>query len=176
MGSNGFSRAWCFTSYDIEDVHRLRSVPHIAFVLAKEVGEHGKEHFQGYIRFEQKKRFAWFRNQFPQMHVEVRKGSEKQAWQYIADVEAYLRTEGSHSKAQGELLWDYGCSKEVEHREGADETEQVLDKLEARVPRWQIYREHRKFYFQKGRQIRDLDDEMASWHENGFDYKRKRDS
>lgn len=169
--TGSFTRAWVCTFYNEENVHRLRSdASLVAGCCARERGKNDKEHYQIYVRFAQKKRFSWWANQFPGEHVEPRKGSEKQAWQYICDVENYLKEKGAHEKTQGEILWDFGCSKEVES--AGDELDQVLDKLEARVPRWQIYREHRRFYFTKGRQIRELDEEMQSWQENGYEFKR----
>lgn len=121
----------------------------------------------------EKKRFSWWKNQFPKEHYEARKGSEAQARAYICDVDAYLKTDNAHPKTQGEILWDYGCALEVET--SGDELEQILDKLEARMPRWQIYREHRRFYFHNAHKIRPLDDEMQGWVEGGHDYKRRRE-
>lgn len=165
------SRSWCFTAFEEESLGRLMDMPCRAIVVAEEETKEGKKHFQGYIRFTDKVRFSWWKNQFPTFHVEPRKGTEEQAWQYIADVESYLKTPGAHEKTQGRIIVDRGCSKATVKQDNV--TLDVLDMLEARCPRWQIYRAHRLFYFHNGEKIRKLDDEIQGWVENGRDYKKE---
>lgn len=172
LKSDTLSRAWCFTCWDEEQLGTLMNMPCRAIVVAEELSEEKRVHYQGYIRFTDPVRFSWWKNQFPQWHVEPRKGTEQQAWQYIADVAGYLKTEGAHHKEQGRIIVDRGCAKPSGGK--SDSTViQVLDMLEQRCPRWQIYREHRLFYFHNGEKIRKLDDEIQGWVENGHQYKKE---
>lgn len=172
--TEGFSRSWCFTMFNPDDVSRLRDVPHKAFVVAEEIcPTTGTTHYQGYIRFEDKKRFSWWKNQFPTVHVEIRKGKEMQARAYIADVAKYNELSGQ-SKVQGIVLHDYGCQQEKEKT--GDAANDVLDMLEAGAPNWQIYREHRVFYFHHCAKIERLRGEMATWERDKRPYKKARSS
>lgn len=151
-------RSWCATLWTEEDVGRLKAAAGInALVVGQEIcPETKKVHYQTYVRFESNKRFAWWKNQFPTAHVELRRGSEAEAAQYC--------------RKDGHVLVDFGCS--VDSEEGSDTTEHVLNMLEDSAPLWQIYRAHRKFFFHNFRKINDLDQMMKAWRENGHDPKR----
>lgn len=157
------------TAWNEERVGALLDLPCRAVCAAEEVSADGTTHFQIYIRFDQAVRFSWWKNQFPSFHVEPRKGQEWEAWQYICDVESYLKKEGAHPKTQGRIIVDRGCAKPG-GKKNDSEVDQIQDMLERRCPRWQIYREHRRFYFWHGDKIRKLDDEMEGWVENGRSY------
>lgn len=183
-----FNRAWCLTLYREEDVHRLRSVPHQAFVCAEEVGGTGKmKHYQIYIRFPNKQRWSWFKSMFhgyvehptelgpdgqPMRywnHWESRRGTEHQARIYIVDPEEYMRTNPrAHPKERGVILHDYGCA--VETARAATEELTVIHMVADRAPRWQIFKEHPVFYFKRRRDVIGLEEDVASWHSSGVDY------
>lgn len=152
------SRAWCFTLWSEEDVGRLKSVAGIcALVVGEEVcPETKKVHYQGYVRFENNRRFSWWKSQFPAAHVEVRKGSEPQAAEYC--------------RKDAKVLVDYGCQVDVD--EGADVTDHVLNMLEADAPLWQVYKAHRRFFFHNARKIQDMDALMKMWRESGNAFAR----
>lgn len=151
-------RAWCWTLFSEDDVNRLQSTAGISAIV---VGEEicpttGRKHFQGYVRFENNKRFSWWKNQFLTIHVEPRRGSEAQA-------AAYCRKEGR-------VIVDRGCEVQVDH--GKDVTEHVLNMLESDAPLWQIYRTHRKFFFHNARKITDMEAHMKSWRECGYKFEK----
>lgn len=157
-------RSWCVTLWSEEDVGRLKAVAGIvALVVGREVcPKTEKEHFQSYVRFEANKRFSWWKQQFPTAHVELRKGPESAA-------AAYCRKDGA-------VLVDFGAQTDSDR--GSDTTEHVLNMLEDGAPLWQIYKEHRKFFFHNHRKITDMEGAIKAWKENGVDvagYKRKRE-
>lgn len=84
MKTTSKAYSWCYTwnNYTEEDIVRLESIEALRHICAKEVGETGTPHLQGYIRFKDSKRFSWWKNQFPKVHVEVRKGTEEEAVAY----------------------------------------------------------------------------------------------
>jgi len=130
-------RSWCFTAWEQATVDALFATEPACFVVGRETcPTTGKEHFRGYIRWKAAKRFSWWKNTHPTVHVEPRKGSEIEA-------AAYCRKDGS-------VLHDFGVVVDVEST--GDVTEHVLDLLESRAPLSQVYRAHRKFFFPQLRQ------------------------
>lgn len=113
-----------------------------------------KTHFQGYVRFKANKRFSWWKNQFPSVHAEVRKGTEAQAADYC--------------RKEGRVIIDYGCTVDVDS--GGSPAEHVLNMLEAGAPLWQVYKAHRVFFFHQCRKIQDMEALMKSWKECGFGF------
>lgn len=183
-----FNRAWCLTLYRKEDVDRLRSVPHQAFVCAEEVGGVGKmKHYQCYVRFPSKQRWSWFKTMFhgyvehetekgpdgqPMRywnHWESRRGTEHQARIYIVDPEEYMRTNPlAHAKEKGKILHDYGCAVDV--APCATEERTVVQMIADRCPRWQIFKEHPVFYFRHRRNVIGVEEDVGGWHSAGVDY------
>lgn len=168
------SRAWCFTAWNEAEVLNLRSqFSPRAMVVALERTSEGREHYQGYVRFEQVVRFSWWKNQYPTWHVEARRGREWQAWQYIADVDGYLREDGAHPKDQGQVIIDYGCEKPPRNKADSP-MDDVIDMINDRAPAWQIWRSHPRIYLMHCHKIEHMIDKVQSWHDHGFDYKRRR--
>lgn len=155
--SRAQARAWCATLWSTEEVDRLRAASGIkALVIGEETcPETKKVHFQTYVRFATNKRFSWWKNEFPQVHVEIRKGTEEEA-------AAYCRKDGK-------VLHDFGC--EVATNKSGDTAEDVLDMLEDSAPDFQIYREHRKFFFYHHAKIESVRKKMKQWTEEGRDFK-----
>lgn len=152
------ARAWCVTLWSLEEVERLRATPGIkALCVGREVcPTTSKVHFQSYVRFASPKRFEWWKKRFPEAHVEIRKYSEAQA--------------SSYCRKDGDVVHDFGC--EVGSEKSGDAVEDVLDLLEAGAPHWQIYREHRKFFFHNSAKIRVMTALMSEWTGEQRDFKR----
>lgn len=78
------SRSWVYTlnNYTSEEIIKLESLECLRHLCGKEVGNNGTPHLQGYIRFKKPCRFSWWKNQFPRIHVEIRRGTEGEAVAY----------------------------------------------------------------------------------------------
>ncbi len=80
------SKHWLFTinNYTAEDgklVEDNRSSIEY-FLAGKEVGEEGTEHLQGYCVFVNRKRLSGVKKVFPRAHLEIRRGTIKEAIEY----------------------------------------------------------------------------------------------
>lgn len=160
-------RAWCFTMFTENEVQRIRQLNNYkAICIGREVcPTTGKEHFQGYIRFNDPIKFSWWKNQFPKAHVEQRKGTEEQA-------SAYCRKENNVIVDEGCKIDDPPTIKNPRTNQ-TDVVNHVLDMLEAGAPLWQIYQRHRVFYFHNRRKIQDLRDDMTDWDATAYsDYRQ----
>lgn len=152
-------RSWCLTLWSEEAVGRLKACPGVvAMVAGHEIcPDTGKEHWQTYVRFETNKRFGWWKVNFPGQHYELRRGSEAEAAEYC--------------RKDGKVLVDFGCAVSDAEPSG-DIAEHVLDLLEAGAPLWQVYRQHRKFFFMNYRKISDMEGCLHAWRENGVSFER----
>lgn len=71
------SRYWCFTLNNYTDIdtvnlHAFENNTDVAYIIfGKEVGESGTPHYQGFIRFEKKKRLNGVKRLIGEAHVEV---------------------------------------------------------------------------------------------------------
>lgn len=88
-----------------EDYRNKCYVTYIVF--QQEVGEQGTRHFQGYLEFSKQVRLTWIhRNIHPRIHVEPRRGSQKQAIDYCKKSDTRLQNtvplEGGVPKKQKE--------------------------------------------------------------------------
>lgn len=163
---DSFTRSWCFTAWDAQEVGRLHWMTPKALVVALErCPETGKDHYQGYVRFAEKKRFSWWKSTFPTWHVEERKGSEPQARDYIVAKDKF-------NKEQGTIIHDYGCQVKIE--KVGTVTEQVLDLIVEGAPKWQIFQEHPVFYFNNRSKIEGVMFDVSSWKQSGVPIKRRR--
>lgn len=91
----GFTRAWMYTFWKEEDVHRLNTTAPKCHVVGKEVcPTTGKVHWQGYIRFKEKHRGSWWQNQFPGTRARPRFKSEKACVTYC--------------RKDRDMVYDYG--------------------------------------------------------------------
>lgn len=137
-------RAWCFTSFSEDEVARLKKMPGVAAMC---VGEEiapatQKTHFQGYIRFDNPVRFSFWKNQFPTLHVERRRGTEAEAAEYC--------------RKDGKVLIDFGCAVAAPvPADAASVLDGVLDLLDSGAPMWQIRKYNRRFFFHNYRKIQD---------------------
>lgn len=160
-------RSWCFTMFSEEDVRKIRTMKDIrAIVIGREkCPTTGKEHYQGYIRFTEPKRGTWWKNQFPKVHVEYRRGSEQEAADYC--------------RKEKDIIIDEGCqvddppmrTKREREESKDDVTRHVIDMLEDGAPLWQVYKRHRIFYFNHAKKIKDLQLDFQEW--SGKPYKRE---
>jgi len=152
-------RSWCLTFYNEEDVHRLDGMKDVrALVVGREICPTTKRvHWQSYVRFEAPKRFSWWKNQFPTVHVELRKGSEQEAADYCRE--------------DGEVLIDRGTQiPEVEYK--GDVTEHVCDMMEQGAQDYEVYRAHRKFFFHNCSKVDAVRSKMDEWDKRGKRYKK----
>lgn len=131
------SRAWCFTwnNYPDDAVDRLKGIPCERMVVGREVGESGTPHLQGYVRFKQPQRFSYWKNGWPQVHVESRKGSEAQA--------------ASYCQKGGDVVIDVGVNfdEKVGPMTRAEELEMIFEEADKGASYGQIRQRHRVFCF-----------------------------
>lgn len=137
------SYSWCFTSFEEEPALQIASLPNRVCVIAKETCPTTERvHWQGYVRFARQQRFTWWKNQFPTVHVEPRRGSEVSAVNYIKDVALYnLAHPDSPPKTQGEIVCDYG-SYEVD-APGMSRVvayDRAANMIADGAPLWQVHR------------------------------------
>lgn len=142
---NTRSRSWCFTwnNYNEEDISRLDSLKCERIVVGEEVGASGTPHLQGYVRFNEAQRFSWWKNQFPHVHVEVRKGTEEEATTYC--------------KKDNKVVIDRGVDilepKRGVKRTRDDEALEVMQEVEGGRKYGEIRRAHPLFAFWYRRHI-----------------------
>lgn len=130
------SRNWCFTINNFSDVFEpLDFVPEDAFVAwQSEVGESGTPHLQGYIEFPDKVRLGGVKELHPTAHWEPRKGSQKQALDYVTKSDETYR----------EGPWCYGHLKEQGAR---SDLQAVYDAVVEGKSDADIQAEHTDVYF-----------------------------
>lgn len=76
-------RAWCFTSFKLDDIVRLEELEAPTLVVGKEVcPTTGRPHLQGYVCFANARSLSWWKNQFPSAHAEPRWSTEEKAIEY----------------------------------------------------------------------------------------------
>lgn len=86
-------KRWCFTlnNYSDKELEMLKLMPSAADGgwegilrggFAKEVGESGTPHLQGWVIFQSNKRLNTLKKLFPRIHLELMKGSEQQSFDY----------------------------------------------------------------------------------------------
>lgn len=79
------SKCWCFTlnNYSEEDYQKIYDWDCQYIILGREVGESGTPHIQGYVEFNSKRHFSALIKIDSRIHWEVRKGTSKEAADYI---------------------------------------------------------------------------------------------
>lgn len=100
------SKFWCYTlnNYTDEEYKAVTSTPSTYHVCAKEVGEGGTPHLQGYIEFSVRRKGSVVKNLpgFSRVHLERRKGTSEQAAAYCKKSDESPFEEGVRSvSAQG---------------------------------------------------------------------------
>lgn len=152
-GTN-MSRAWCYTlnNYTDGDIIKLESLEALRHVCSREVGESGTPHLQGYIRFAKPCRFSWWKNQFPSLHVEQRRGTEIEAVQYCLKDQDTVINIGQDS-TRGE-----------EKRTPRENTAlDVMAMIENGSTIRQVYQAHPVFYFYNRRTILSVASDIKLW-------------
>jgi len=79
------SRNWCWTAFPMDGVyaHPRMGDPNLSYVVwGDELTEDLKPHHQGYSEYDIPMRFTTLKNLYPQLHLEPRGGSQKQAIDY----------------------------------------------------------------------------------------------
>lgn len=132
------SRSWVYTlnNYTDHDIESLRALPEdriVVHICAKEVAPTtGTPHLQGYIRFQKPARFSWLSNRFPGIHVEPRRGTEEQAFEYC--------------KKGGDVIIEKGTPSEVQSFPNKQsEFAAIFEKIKEGVPYSEIWMAHTYF-------------------------------
>lgn len=166
--SSKINRSWCYTinNYTQDDIVALESIPCKVHICGKEVCNTTQTpHLQGYIRFEKPQRFSWWKLHFPRAHVEMRHGSEAQAFEYC-------------TKENNIVIHKGEPSKNINYGNRNEEATAVIDKIHNGVGYWQIRKEHPLFVFWNRRNVLDYIADSTS-EANGEDivssYKRRRE-
>lgn len=94
-------RNYCFTlnNYTDTEYDDLTKLPCQYIILAKEVGESGTKHIQGYVEFSQRMYLTAIKKFNNRIHWEPRKGTQKQAIDYCKKENNYI--EVGSCKKQG---------------------------------------------------------------------------
>lgn len=134
--SNIIGRSWCYTLHKptTEHIERLKSLECRRHVCGHEFGsKSGAEHLQGYIRFEKPCRMSYLKKFFPTMHLEIRRGSEKQASDYC--------------KKDGRVIIDVGVDADgvKKYATSGDELDAIFEEIDAGEPYGAIYMRHRRY-------------------------------
>lgn len=80
-----FCRAWSWTlnNYNDDEIAKIRELKYEYLVFAKEVGEQGTPHLQGFVQLKSKARLPQLHKKLPRVHWEVARGSAKDNRTYI---------------------------------------------------------------------------------------------
>jgi len=120
------SRGFCFTInnptvLDDLELEALRAVDTVVYLVwGKEVGEEGTAHYQGYVRFQHPVSFGRVKNLLTRAHIEVQRGSCKQAADYCkkdGDFSEYgelPKSAGSSSKEMWRKVITWGEAGEID--------------------------------------------------------------
>lgn len=76
------SRSWIFTLNNPTEEPTLESSGATYLTFGREIGLSGTPHLQGFVQFDQPKSLAQVRQAIPDAHVEIRKGTIRQAIVY----------------------------------------------------------------------------------------------
>lgn len=140
-GTVTLCRSWCYTLNNPteEEINSLKALDPekvACHVFAHEVGEQGTPHLQGYLRFKKPCRLSWWKNQLPRVHVEARRGTEQQAWDYCIKDGNVLFTLGQPLQGQA-------------YPTVAAERDAVIEEIEAGHSFADIRSRHKGFFFDR---------------------------
>lgn len=141
------SRAWCFTwnNYPADAVDVLNAIDCERLAVGYEFAPTtGTPHLQGYIRFGQPKRFSWWKSNFPQISVQVRRGTETQAAEYCLK--------------GGQIAIDRGVNFDESVEKGLSRNEEammVIQEIEQGAKYGQIRDRHKLFCFWNSAKVKD---------------------
>lgn len=152
-------RAWCFTTYELDDINELRGLMDIkAICVGKEIcPTTNRVHYQGYIRFAEPVRFSFWKNNYPRIHVERRIGNEYQA--------------ASYCRKDGDIIVDYGCDGPPRKKFKGDQHDQCAQMIANGCTKAQVHREMGpRYYYLNCRKIQDYCLEINNFLSNGLVY------
>lgn len=86
------SRSWVFTlsAKHVSEDELRENLEGYTWIGQLERGEGGYEHYQGYIENETPIRFSTLKKKFPTIHLEIRKGTQLQAYEYVTKEETRI--------------------------------------------------------------------------------------
>jgi len=93
------ARNYCYTlnNYTDDEIENLKKWKNEYHVFGLEIGKEGTMHVQGYIEFKNAATFESIKKKFPRIHLEVRKGTAKQAADYCKKEASEIFEEGAIS-------------------------------------------------------------------------------
>lgn len=115
------SRSWVFTlsAKHVSEDELRENLEGYTWIGQLERGEGGYEHYQGYIENETPIRFSTLKKKFPTIHLEIRKGTPLQAYEYVTKEETRI----------GQILGNMEKPPEEKKRGRG----QILDSLHERI-------------------------------------------
>lgn len=156
-------RAWCYTLNNPteDEIEIIKRIPDIkVHVAAHEVGDSGTPHIQGYIRFEKPQRMTRIKRFLPRAHVEIREGTETQAYNYC--LKQVPEDESTIVVKQGSPSEPVKSTALNRNQEAAE----VITEIEEGTTYWDIRKKHKVFCFWHRRQVLDYiaDERINSRH------------
>lgn len=138
------SRSWVYTlnNYSDDDIVKLEALDSLRHICAREVGKKtGNSHLQGYVRFSKPCRFSWWKNQFPTIHVEIRRGTESEAVEYC--------------QKDGDIVIDKGVTTgdRPQYSSRSDEAMDVINEFRNGGSYGQVRERHLAFFFFNRRHV-----------------------
>lgn len=112
------SRSWVFTlsAEHVSEEELIKELNGYTWIGQLERGEGGYEHYQGYIENKTPIRFSTLKKKFPTIHLEVRKGTQLQAYEYATKEETRAgRILGNMEKPHEEQKRGRGKTLEMLH-------------------------------------------------------------
>lgn len=102
-GDQGQSKRWCFTWNNPGEERPVYDAATMDYCCwEKETGASGTPHWQGYIRFKARKRFAAVKRVLPQAHIAIARGTEEQNRTYCSKDQTDFEEHGEYTKDAGQ--------------------------------------------------------------------------
>lgn len=145
------SKYWCFTlnNYTEEEEEQLKNVEASYIVYGKEVGENSTKHLQGYVEFPIRKTLSTIKKipGFARSHLEVRRGTAKEASEYC-------------KKEEGAEIYEKGSLSLVSQGHRSD-LDKVIADVKAGMKKRELWETHPKVMIRYHRSVEIAIEQLA---------------
>ena len=140
------SRSWVFTlsAEHVSEEELIKELNGYTWIGQLERGEGGYEHYQGYIENATPIRFSTLKKKFPTIHLEVRKGTQLQAYEYATKEETRAgRILGNMEKPHEEQKRGRGKTLEKLHERirNGEKVDDIIQTSPEAIPHYRNLRE-----------------------------------